>query len=105
MAETSFLDWPFLEQRHRELAAVDEGIAAEVLAHRTLRAFDTIPQRPGVRGRAIYVPLVAGQPGGGALHILKNRRVGHEAAKGGRAVPFQIVGKGGEFSHQQASSP
>ena len=32
MADTSFLDWPFFDNRHRELAAAVDGWAAEALA-------------------------------------------------------------------------
>ncbi len=65
------VDW----RPNGELAAIDPAIAAQVLERRTLRVFDAIPQRPGVRGRALYVPLVAGKLPVGVL-VVESRSTG-----------------------------
>ncbi|HEU4431084.1 MAG TPA: CHASE2 domain-containing protein [Myxococcota bacterium] len=64
------LDGTRVDWRPRgEIAAVDPALAADVLAHGSLRACAEIPGRPGVRGRAIYVPLVAGRTPVGVLVV------------------------------------
>jgi putative nucleotidyltransferase with HDIG domain len=57
-----------------ELAAVDEQLASEVLAHGELRALGEIPGRTGVGGRAIYVPLIAGRTRLGVLVVESRSR-------------------------------
>jgi putative nucleotidyltransferase with HDIG domain len=58
-----------------ELAAVDATLAAETLATRRLRLLDgAIPGRPGVPGRALYVPLLAGRLPVGVLVIESRSR-------------------------------
>jgi HD-GYP domain-containing protein (c-di-GMP phosphodiesterase class II) len=53
-----------------ELAAVDEALAASVLASGRLRSIEgQIPARPGVPGRAVYVPLLAGRLPVGVLVV------------------------------------
>jgi len=64
------LDGTRVDWRPRgELAAVDDALAADVLARGSLRAWAEIPGRAGVRGRAIYVPLVAGRSAVGVLVV------------------------------------
>src|SRR5262245_60192526 len=53
-----------------ELAAVDEALAAATLASGKLRSIEGgIPGRPGVPGRAVYVPLLAGKQPVGVLVV------------------------------------
>jgi len=69
-APSGKLDGTRVDWRPRgEIAAVDPVLAADVLAHGSLRACAEIPGRPGVRGRAIYVPLVAGRTPVGVLVV------------------------------------
>jgi putative nucleotidyltransferase with HDIG domain len=69
-APSGKLDGTRVDWRPRgEIAAVDLALAADVLARGCLRAFAEIPARPGVRGRAIYVPLVAGRTPVGVLVV------------------------------------
>jgi HD-GYP domain-containing protein (c-di-GMP phosphodiesterase class II)/CHASE2 domain-containing sensor protein len=58
-------DW----RPHGELAAVDVATAEDVLRRRALRSLSEIPGRPGVPGRAIYVPLLAGRVAVGVLVV------------------------------------
>jgi putative nucleotidyltransferase with HDIG domain len=58
-----------------ELAAVDPVLAADALASRRLRLLDgRIPGRPGVPGRAVYVPLLAGRLPVGVLVVESRSR-------------------------------
>ena len=53
-----------------ELAAVDDALAASVLTSGRLRSIEgQIPARPGVPGRAVYVPLLAGRLPVGVLVV------------------------------------
>ncbi len=61
----SRVDW----RPHGELAAVDLEAAQQALATRRLRLFSEIPARSGVRGLALYAPLVAGRLPVGVLVI------------------------------------
>ncbi len=63
--DASRVDW----RPNGELAAVDLEIAESVLARQTLRAFASIPGRPNVAGRAIYLPLRAGSVPVGVLVV------------------------------------
>jgi len=57
-----------------ELAAVDPALAAAALASGRLRSIEgQIPARPGVPGRAVYVPLVAGREPVGVL-VVESRK-------------------------------
>ncbi len=66
----SRVDW----RPNGELAAIDDEVAADVLQRRTLRSFSSIPGRTGTRGRAIYVPLLAGRVAVGVL-VVESRSV------------------------------
>jgi CHASE2 domain-containing sensor protein len=58
-----------------QLAAVDVELAAATLAARRLRLLDgRIPGRPGVPGRAVYVPLLAGRLPVGVLVVESRSR-------------------------------
>jgi CHASE2 domain-containing sensor protein len=69
--EEARVDW----MPHGELAAVDPGLASATLASARLRSIDDrIPGRPGVAGRAVYVPLLAGRLPVGVLVVESRRR-------------------------------
>jgi len=58
-----------------ELAAVDPALAAATLASGRLRSIEGgIPGRPGVPGRAVYVPLLAGKLPVGVLVVESRSR-------------------------------
>ncbi len=84
------VDW----RPHGQLAAVDSSTAAEVLRQGTLRVFDgEIPGRPGVRGRAVYVALVAGRLPVGVLVVegRKERRFGDTELRTIATVASQLA--------------
>jgi CHASE2 domain-containing sensor protein len=69
--EDARVDW----MPRGELAAVDVALAAATLRARRLRLLDgQIPGRPGVAGRAVYVPLLAGQLPVGVLVVESRSR-------------------------------
>ncbi len=69
--EPARVDW----MPRGELAAVDAALAVQTLASGRLRFLDgAIPGRPGVPGRALYVPLLAGRQPVGVLVIESRSR-------------------------------
>jgi hypothetical protein len=69
--EDARVDW----MPRGELAAVDTALAAATLASRRLRSIEgRIPGRPGVPGRAVYVPLLAGKLPVGVLVVESRSR-------------------------------
>jgi putative nucleotidyltransferase with HDIG domain len=69
--EDARVDW----MPRGELAAVDVELAASALAQRRLRLREgEIPARPGVAGRAVYVPLLAGRLPVGVLVVESRSR-------------------------------